>query len=77
MNSLRISVVDERVLRRIEENADSSDAGVTAATQLTEDLGYEARLEKCQRLRICNAWIIENLYLREGYVYKEQISKMV
>lgn len=47
--------VDEEFFEQLEEILILSDVGVNVATQLTEDLRYEARLENVKRLRICNA----------------------
>ena len=41
--------VDEEFFEQLEEILILSDVRVNVATQLTEDLRYEARLEKCQK----------------------------
>ena len=43
--------VDEEFFEELEEMLILSDVGVNVATQLTEDLRYEARLENVKKLR--------------------------
>ena len=68
--------VDEEFFEELEEMLILSDVGVNVATQLTEDLRYEARLENVKKTEDLQRLIIEKLvdiYEKDG-VYKEQIN---
>ena len=62
--------VDEEFFEELEEMLILSDVGVNVATQLTEDLRYEARLENVKKTEDLQRLIIEKLV----DVYKEQIN---
>ncbi len=68
--------VDEEFFEELEEMLILSDVGVNVATQLTEDLRYEARLENVKKTEDLQRLIIEKLvYIYEkDDVYKEQIN---
>ena len=68
--------VDEEFFEELEEMLILSDVGVNVATQLTEDLRYEARLENVKKTEDLQRLIIEKLVdIYEKYdVYKEQIN---
>lgn len=68
--------VDEEFFEELEELLILSDVGVTVATQLTEDLRYEAKLENVKKSEDLKRLIIEKLveiYEKDG-VYKENIN---
>ena len=68
--------VDEEFFEELEEMLILSDVGVNVATQLTEDLRYEARLENVKKTEDLQRLIIEklvNIYEKDD-VYKEQIN---
>ena len=54
--------VDEEFFEELEEMLILSDVGVNVATQLTEDLRYEARLENVKKTEDLQRLIIENLW---------------
>ncbi|WP_341931704.1 signal recognition particle-docking protein FtsY [Streptococcus pluranimalium] len=67
--------VDEEFFEELEEMLIMSDVGVTVATQLTEDLRQEARLENAKKPEDLRQVVIEKLvdiYEKDG-VYKESI----
>ncbi|MGV3162284.1 signal recognition particle-docking protein FtsY [Streptococcus hyovaginalis] len=68
--------VDEEFFEELEELLILSDVGVTVATQLTEDLRHEARLEKAKKPEDLRRVIIEKLVdiYEKDDVYKEQIN---
>lgn len=68
--------VDEEFFEELEEMLILSDVGVNVATQLTEDLRYEARLENVKRTEDLQRLIIEKLVdiYEKDDVYKEQIN---
>ena len=68
--------VDEEFFEELEEMLILSDVGVNVATQLTEDLRYEARLENVKKTEDLQRLIIEKLVdiYEKGDVYKEQIN---
>ena len=67
--------VDEEFFEELEEMLILSDVGVNVATQLTEDLRYEARLENVKKTEDLQRLIIEKLVdIYEKDVYKEQIN---
>ena len=68
--------VDEEFFEELEEMLILSDVGVNVATQLTEDLRYEARLENVKKTEDLQRLIIEKLVDIYGKddVYKEQIN---
>ena len=68
--------VDEEVFEELEEMLILSDVGVNVATQLTEDLRYEARLENVKKTEDLQRLIIEKLVdiYEKDDVYKEQIN---
>ena len=68
--------VDEECFEQLEEMLILSDVGVNVATQLTEDLRYEARLENVKKTEDLQRLIIEklvNIYEKDD-VYEEQIN---
>ncbi|WP_218653504.1 signal recognition particle-docking protein FtsY [Streptococcus pluranimalium] len=68
--------VDEEFFEELEEMLIMSDVGVTVATQLTEDLRQEARLENAKKPEDLRQVVIEklvNIYEKDG-VYKETIN---
>ncbi|MBM7643639.1 signal recognition particle-docking protein FtsY [Streptococcus loxodontisalivarius] len=68
--------VDEEFFEELEELLILSDVGVTVATQLTEDLRYEAKLENAKKPEDLQRVIIEKLvdiYDKDG-VYNEKIN---
>ena len=68
--------VDEEFFEELEEMLILSDVGVNVATQLTEDLRYEARLENVKKTEDLQRLIIEKLVdiNEKDDVYKEQIN---
>ena len=68
--------VDEEFFEESEEMLILSDVGVNVATQLTEDLRYEARLENVKKTEDLQRLIIEKLVdiYEKDDVYKEQIN---
>ena len=68
--------VDEEFFEQLEEMLILSDVGVNVATQLTEDLRYEARLENVKKTEDLQRLIIEKLVdiYEKDDVYKEQIN---
>lgn len=68
--------VDEEFFEELEEMLILSDVGVTVATQLTEDLRYEARLENVKKTEDLQRLIIEKLVdiYEKDDVYNEQIN---
>ena len=68
--------VDEEFFEELEETLILSDVGVNVATQLTEDLRYEARLENVKKTEDLQRLIIEKLVdiYEKDDVYKEQIN---
>ena len=68
--------VDEEFFEELEEMLILSDVGVNVATQLTEDLRYEARLENVKKTEDLQRLIIETLVdiYEKDDVYKEQIN---
>ena len=68
--------VDEEFFEELEEMLILSDVGVNVATQLTEDLRYEARLENVKKTEDLQCLIIEKLVdiYEKDDVYKEQIN---
>jgi len=68
--------VDEEFFEELEEMLILSDVGVNVATQLTEDLRYEARLENVKKTEDMQRLIIEKLVdiYEKDDVYKEQIN---
>ena len=68
--------VDEEFFEELEEMLILSDVGVNVATQLTEDLSYEARLENVKKTEDLQRLIIEKLVdiYEKDDVYKEQIN---
>ena len=68
--------VDEEFFEELEEMLILSDVGVNVATQLTEDLRYEAKLENAKRADNLKRVIIEKLvdiYEKDG-VFNEKIN---
>lgn len=68
--------VDEGFFEELEEMLILSDVGVNVATQLTEDLRYEAKLENAKKADDLKRVIIEKLveiYEKDG-VFNEQIN---
>ncbi|EDT46895.1 signal recognition particle-docking protein FtsY [Streptococcus infantarius] len=68
--------VDEDFFEELEEMLILSDVGVNVATQLTEDLRYEAKLENAKKADDLRRVIIEKLveiYEKDG-VFNEQIN---
>ena len=68
--------VDEDFFEELEERLILSDVGVNVATQLTEDLRYEAKLENAKKADGLKRVIIEKLveiYEKDG-VFNEQIN---
>ena len=68
--------VDEEFFEELEEILILSDVGVNVATQLTEDLRYEAKLENAKRADDLKRVIIEKLvdiYEKDG-VFNEKIN---
>ncbi|MGV3006331.1 signal recognition particle-docking protein FtsY [Streptococcus pluranimalium] len=68
--------VDEEFFEELEEMLIMSDVGVTVATQLTEELRQEARLENAKKPEDLRQVVIEKLvdiYEKDG-VYKESIN---
>ena len=68
--------VDEEFFEELEEMLILSDVGVNVATQLTEDLRYEAQLENAKRADDLKRVIIEKLvdiYEKDG-VFNEKIN---
>lgn len=68
--------VDEDFFEELEEMLILSDVGVNVATQLTEDLRYEAKLENAKKVDDLKRVIIEKLvdiYEKDG-VYNEKIN---
>lgn len=68
--------VDEDFFEELEELLILSDVGVNVATQLTEDLRYEAKLENVKKSEDLKRLIIEklvNIYEKDG-VYNEKIN---
>lgn len=68
--------VDEDFFEELEEMLILSDVGVNVATQLTEDLRYEAKLESAKKADDLKRVIIEKLveiYEKDG-VFNEQIN---
>lgn len=68
--------VDEEFFEELEEMLILSDVGVNVATQLTEDLRYEARLENVKKTEDLQRLIIEKLVdiYEKDDIYKEQIN---
>ena len=68
--------VDEEFFEELEEMLIISDVGVNVATQLTEDLRYEARLENVKKTEDLQRLIIEKLVdiYEKDDVYNEQIN---
>lgn len=68
--------VDEEFFEQLEEILILSDVGVNVATQLTEDLRYEARLENVKKTEDLQRLIIEKLVdiYEKDDVYEEQIN---
>ena len=68
--------VDEEFFEELEEMMILSDVGVNVATQLTEDLRYEARLENVKKTEDLQRLIIEKLVdiYEKDDVYKEHIN---
>ena len=68
--------VDDEFFEELEEMLILSDVGVNVATQLTEDLRYEARLENVKKTEDLQRLIIEKLVdiYEKDDVYKEQIN---
>lgn len=68
--------VDEEFFEELEEMLILSDVGVNVATQLTEDLRYEARLGNVKKTEDLQRLIIEKLVdiYEKDDVYKEQIN---
>ena len=68
--------VDEEFFEELEEMLILSDVGVNVATQLTEDLRYEARLENVKKTEDLQRLIIEKLVdiYEKDDVYKELIN---
>ena len=68
--------VDEEFFEELEEMLILSDVGVNVATQLTEDLRYEARLENVKKTEDLQRLIIEKLVdiYEKDDVYKEKIN---
>lgn len=68
--------VDEEFFEELEEMLILSDVGVNVATQLTEELRYEARLENVKKTEDLQRLIIEKLVdiYEKDDVYKEQIN---
>ena len=68
--------VDEEFYEELEEMLILSDVGVNVATQLTEDLRYEARLENVKKTEDLQRLIIEKLVdiYEKDDVYKEHIN---
>ena len=68
--------VDEEFFEELEEMLILSDVGVNVATQLTEGLRYEARLENVKKTEDLQRLIIEKLVdiYEKDDVYKEQIN---
>lgn len=68
--------VDEEFFEELEEMLILSDVGVNVATQLMEDLRYEARLENVKKTEDLQRLIIEKLVdiYEKDDVYKEQIN---
>ena len=68
--------VDEEFFEELEEMLILSDVGVNVATQLTEDLRYEARLENVKKTEDLQRLIIDKLVdiYEKDDVYKEQIN---
>ena len=68
--------VDEEFFEELEEMLILSEVGVNVATQLTEDLRYEARLENVKKTEDLQRLIIEKLVdiYEKDDVYKEQIN---
>lgn len=68
--------VDEDFFEELEEMLILSDVGVKVATQLTEDLRYEARLENVKKTEDLQRLIIEKLVdiYEKDDVYNEQIN---
>ena len=68
--------VDEEFFEELEEMLILSDVGVNVATQLTEDLRYEARLENVKKTEDLQRLIIEKLVdiYEKDDAYKEQIN---
>ena len=68
--------VDEEFFEELEEMLILSDVGGNVATQLTEDLRYEARLENVKKTEDLQRLIIEKLVdiYEKDDVYKEQIN---
>lgn len=68
--------VDEEFFEELEEMLILCDVGVNVATQLTEDLRYEARLENVKKTEDLQRLIIEKLVdiYEKDDVYKEQIN---
>lgn len=72
--------VDEEFFEELEEMLILSDVGVNVATQLTEDLRYEARLENVKKTEDLQRLIIENLWISTRRMMSTRsrlISKMV
>ncbi|WP_277291550.1 signal recognition particle-docking protein FtsY [Streptococcus orisratti] len=68
--------VDEDFFEELEELLILSDVGVNVATQLTEDLRYEAKLENAKKPEALKRVIIEKLvdiYEKDG-IYNEKIN---
>lgn len=68
--------VDEEFFEELEELLITSDVGVQVATQLTEDLRHEARLENAKKPEDLRRVIIEKLvdiYDKDGH-YEEEIN---
>ena len=68
--------VDEEFFEELEEMLILSDVGVNVATQLTEDLRYEARLENVKKTEDLQRLIIEKLVdiYEKDDVYRERIN---
>ena len=68
--------VDEEFFEELEEMLILSDVGVNVATQLTEELRYEARLENVKKTEDLQRLIIEKLVdiYEKDDIYKEHIN---
>lgn len=68
--------VDEEFFEELEEMLILSDVGVNVATQLTEDLRYEAQLENVKKTEDLQRLIIEKLVdiYEKDDIYKEHIN---
>ena len=66
--------VDEEFFEELEEMLILSDVGVNVATQLTEDLRYEARLENVKKTEDLQRLIIEKLVGQYEYTFNQCIK---